>query len=291
MAGLAGANSGEFDSRRPHPVIDLMDEQREVVDMGGTMRLGAYPARLLPGLAGGRRPTARSSSTSATATATRSTPATATGSRRPGLACSGTSPDDRLVEFIELPGHPFWVGTQAHPEFKSRPDRPHPLFRELVAAALDRAEGRARASSRLPAFRKLAEREVYRGSLISVAVGRFAAPDGEEFERDVVHHPGAVSVVPIVDEGKGVMLVRQYRAAVDRDLLEIPAGKRDVAGEPPEVTARRELEEEIGMRAGRLEQLAEFYNSPGFCDEHSFVFMALDLEAVRHRCRASRSST
>jgi CTP synthase len=60
-----------------------------------------------------------------------------------GLWCSGTSPDDRLVEFIELPSHPFWVGTQAHPEFKSRPTRPHPLFRELIGAALTRAEGRA----------------------------------------------------------------------------------------------------------------------------------------------------
>jgi len=60
-----------------------------------------------------------------------------------GLLCSGASPDDRLVEFIELPGHPFWVGTQAHPEFKSRPNRPHPLFRELVGAALHRAEGRS----------------------------------------------------------------------------------------------------------------------------------------------------
>jgi CTP synthase len=59
-----------------------------------------------------------------------------------GLVCSGLSPDGRLVEFIELPGHPFWVGTQAHPEFKSRPDRPAPLFRELVGAALSRAEGR-----------------------------------------------------------------------------------------------------------------------------------------------------
>jgi len=129
----------------------------------------------------------------------------------------------------------------------------------------------------LPAFRKLAEREVHRGSLITVAVGRFAAPDGEEFERDVVHHPGAVSVVPLLDDGT-VVLVRQYRAAVDRDLLEIPAGKRDVAGEAPELTAHRELAEEIGMQAGRLEQLAEFYNSPGFCDEHSFVFLARDLE-------------
>ncbi len=59
-----------------------------------------------------------------------------------GLACTGQSPDGRLVEFIEFPGHPFWIGTQGHPEFKSRPDRPHPLFRELVGAALERAEGR-----------------------------------------------------------------------------------------------------------------------------------------------------
>ena len=119
---------------------------------------------------------------------------------------------------------------------------------------------------------------MYRGSLISVAQATFADPDGEEFQRDVVHHPGAVSVVPVVNEGTAVLLVRQYRAAVDRELLEIPAGKRDVDGEPVEHTARRELEEEVGMRAGRLEKLAEFYNSPGFCDEHSFVFMALDLE-------------
>jgi CTP synthase len=61
-----------------------------------------------------------------------------------GLWCSGTSPDNRLVEFIELPGHPFWVATQAHPEFKSRPDRPHPLFRELIAAALERREAAVR---------------------------------------------------------------------------------------------------------------------------------------------------
>jgi ADP-ribose pyrophosphatase len=127
-------------------------------------------------------------------------------------------------------------------------------------------------------FRKLGEREIWRGPLLRFTVGRFAAPDGEEFEREIVHHPGAVSVVPVVDEGTAVLLVRQYRAAVDAELLEIPAGKRDVEGEPPEETARRELEEEVGMRAGRLEKLAEFYNSPGFCDEHSYVFLGLDLE-------------
>jgi ADP-ribose diphosphatase len=131
----------------------------------------------------------------------------------------------------------------------------------------------------LSRFRKLAEREAFRGHVISVGVADFAAPDGDTFTRDIVHHPGAVSVVPVLDGGVSALLVRQYRAAIDADLLEIPAGKRDVADEPPSVTAARELEEEVGMRAGRLVQLAEFYNSPGFCDEHSTVFMALDLSA------------
>jgi len=134
-----------------------------------------------------------------------------------------------------------------------------------------------------PGFRRLGETVRFQGALISLATARFAAPDGQEFERDVVHHPGAVSVVPVLDGPDGahqVILVRQYRAAVDAELLEVVAGKRDVAGEPPEETARRELAEEIGMVAGRLELLAEFYNSPGFCDEHSFVFLGRDLVAT-----------
>jgi ADP-ribose pyrophosphatase len=131
-------------------------------------------------------------------------------------------------------------------------------------------------------FRRVEERIVHAGSLIEVAEATFEAPDGTHFERDVVHHPGAVSVVPILEDGS-VLLVRQYRAAIDGDLLEIPAGKRDVAGEPPEVTAHRELEEEVGMRAGRLELLARFYNSPGFCDEHSHVFVATDLTPTDRR--------
>ncbi len=81
--------------------------------------------------------------------------------------------------------------------------------------------------------------------------------------------------MPVVDEE--VILVRQYRAAIDRLLLEVPAGKRDVSDEPVEITAHRELEEEVGMRAGSMVKLAEFYNSPGFCDEHSFLFLATDL--------------
>ena len=126
-------------------------------------------------------------------------------------------------------------------------------------------------------FRKLDEKVVYAGQLITTAEASFADPEGQTFEREVVHHPGAVSVVA-VGEGGTVVLVRQFRAAVAQELLEIPAGKRDVDGEPPEVTAARELEEEVGMRAGRLQELVRFYNSPGFSDEHSIIFLALELE-------------
>lgn len=129
-----------------------------------------------------------------------------------------------------------------------------------------------------PLFRQTSERTLYEGHVISLGVGHFEGPGGATFDRDLVHHPGAVSVVPVVDDH--VVLVRQYRAAIDGELLEIPAGKRDVPGEAPELTAHRELIEEVGLRAGRLVKLAEFYNSPGFCDEHSYVYLALDLEPV-----------
>jgi ADP-ribose pyrophosphatase len=108
-----------------------------------------------------------------------------------------------------------------------------------------------------------------------------AGPDGEEFTRTVVHHPGAVAMVPVEDDH--ALLVRQWRAAVGRALLEIPAGKRDVRGEAPAATAARELEEELGRRPGTLTLLAEFYNSPGFCDEHTHVFCATDLTRLPER--------
>jgi CTP synthase len=141
LGGLAGANSREFDTLTPHPVIDLMDDQQGVVDKGGTMRLGAYVAKLEPG-------SVVADAYGAEVVSERHRHRYEVNNRyrqrleQSGLRCSGESPDGRLVEFVELPGHPFWVGTQAHPEFKSRPDRPHPLFRELMAAALVRAEGR-----------------------------------------------------------------------------------------------------------------------------------------------------
>ena len=142
--GLAGANSAEFDTQSPHKVIDLMDDQREVVEMGGTMRLGAYPAKLKAGtivraLYGDEVVYERHRHRYEVSNQYR------TRLEAAGLVCSGTSPDDRLVEFIELPTslHPYYVATQAHPEFKSRPDRPHPLFAGFMRAAKDRAEGRA----------------------------------------------------------------------------------------------------------------------------------------------------
>ena len=139
--GLTGANSREFDPTTLYPVVDLMDSQREVTDLGGTMRLGLYPARLAEGssvaqLYGEALVYERHRHRYEVNNDYRAQ------MEDQGLQCSGISPDGRLVEFIELDSHPFWVGTQAHPEFMSRPDRPAPLFRGLVEAALGRAEGR-----------------------------------------------------------------------------------------------------------------------------------------------------
>lgn len=130
-----------------------------------------------------------------------------------------------------------------------------------------------------PPFRKVGEQPEFQGTLIRVSRVEFEGPDGHRFERDVVHHPGAVVVVPVTAEGR-VLMVRQFRAAVGDELLEIPAGKRDVDGEDPEVTAQRELAEEVGRRAGRIELLARFYNSPGFTDEFSWLYLARDLSEV-----------
>lgn len=104
--------------------------------------------------------------------------------------------------------------------------------------------------------------------------------EGERFKRLVVHHPGAVVVVPVEPDRAHVLLVRQYRAAADRELLEVVAGKRDVEGEPPETTASREMHEEIGRRPGRLVKLCEFFNSPGFSDEYTHLYVALDIEEL-----------
>jgi CTP synthase len=143
-AGLDGANSAEFDADTPHAVIATMADQLDVVagdrDMGGTMRLGSYPANLIEGSIA-----AAAYGTTRVAERHRHRYEVANDYRErleaAGLVISGTSPDGRLVEFAELDRdeHPFFVGTQAHPEFRSRPTRAHPLFAAFVAAALERA--------------------------------------------------------------------------------------------------------------------------------------------------------
>src|SRR2546423_1919812 len=142
VAGLDGANSTEFDPETPYPVIDLLPEQKEVRDMGGTMRLGAAPVKLHEGtraeeIYGEKVIYERHRHRYEVNNHLR---------RRlehAGLVCSGTSPDERLVEGIEPSDHPFFVASQYHPEFKSRPLRPQPLFREFVRASLDRSRDRA----------------------------------------------------------------------------------------------------------------------------------------------------
>jgi ADP-ribose pyrophosphatase len=130
-------------------------------------------------------------------------------------------------------------------------------------------------------FQKLSEEERHRAWRFTVGVARFRAPDGTEFERDIVRHPGAVAVVPLHTDGT-VTLVRQFRASLEQDLLELPAGLRDVVGEDDATTAARELVEEAGLAAGRLERLLEFHNSPGFCDESVAIYLATDLTEVAH---------
>lgn len=129
-------------------------------------------------------------------------------------------------------------------------------------------------------FRYRDQRLVHQGAVVGFYQATIEDADGNRFARDLIRHPGAVSVVPV--DGDEVILVRQYRAALDAEILELPAGKRDVAGEPPIETAHRELAEEIGMRAGSMEPLITIYHSPGFCDEYGHLFLATDLEPVSH---------
>lgn len=143
VLGLSDANSTEFDLFTPDPVIDFMPDQRELEDKGGTMRLGLYPARLTPG------------SKAAAAYGTEViyerhrhrfevNNAYRLELERAGMVLSGQSPDGRLVEIVELRDHPWFVASQFHPEFRSRPDRPHPMFSGYVAACLANSEaGRA----------------------------------------------------------------------------------------------------------------------------------------------------
>ena len=142
VCGLEGANSTEMDPETPYPVIDLLPEQKEIEDLGGTMRLGAQAVELAEGT--------RTREIYGEAVDPRAPPPPLRGqqpvprpARRARARRLGHVPGGRLVEIVELPDHPWFVASQFHPEFKSRPTRPAPLFREFVGAALERARSRA----------------------------------------------------------------------------------------------------------------------------------------------------
>jgi CTP synthase len=142
VVGLEGANSTEMDPETPYPVIDLLPEQKEVEDLGGTMRLGAQAVELAEGTA------AREAYGDPVVQERHRHRYEVNNAIRPqlvdaGLVVSGTFQGGRLVEVVELPDHPWFVASQFHPEFKSRPTRPAPLFRDFVGAALDRARSRS----------------------------------------------------------------------------------------------------------------------------------------------------
>ncbi|HSL57817.1 MAG TPA: NUDIX hydrolase [Acidimicrobiales bacterium] len=135
-------------------------------------------------------------------------------------------------------------------------------------------------------FRRVAERDVHRGYLVHLVVATVEAPDGTTFERDVVRTPDAVGVVAVDRGADGtwdVVLVRQYRAAVDDWVLELPAGMRDVDGEPVDETARRELEEEAGLVPGRIEPLGAIHPAPGFTTHRTDLVLATELTATERR--------
>ena len=259
-----------------------MADQEDIVageaDLGGTMRLGAYPAVLEPDSI-----VAQAYGTTEVSERHRHRYEVNNAYRdriaESGLRFSGTSPDGHLVEFVEYPPdvHPFIVGTQAHPELKSRPTRPHPLFVAFVGAAIDYKAGErlpveipeqssngnqhrdsvaaAATSSPRPVaehvFETASSETLYTGKIFALRRDQVRMPGGKIATREVVEHYGAVAVVAM-DDDDNIAMVYQYRHAFGRRLWELPAGLLDVAGEPPQLTAARELEEEVGLQAGHL---------------------------------------
>ena len=239
-----------------------------------------------------------------------------------GLVISGTSPDGRLVEFVELDRerHPFFVGTQAHPELKSRPTRAHPLFEQFIAAALtyNAAErlpvdipdvpadvpsvaGGARGERKPPGSRRptlgastsgvsidqyevLDSQRLFTGRVISLRTDEVRMSDGSVSTREIVEHPGAVAIVAL-DDDDNVVLVRQYRHPVGEYVVELPAGLLDVDGESALAAAQRELFEEAALTASDWDLLVDLLPSPGMSDEAIRVFLARGLR----RCAARRA--
>lgn len=126
---------------------------------------------------------------------------------------------------------------------------------------------------------RLDSREIFRGRTVNLDVDRVRLPSGKEMDFEMIHHPGAAAVVPVLDDGT-VLLVRQYRYATGGYLLEVPAGKLD-PGEAPETCATRETEEEVGYKPGKLQPLGWIWTTPGFADEKIWLYLATGLEPTR----------
>jgi ADP-ribose pyrophosphatase len=133
----------------------------------------------------------------------------------------------------------------------------------------------------MPGSRIVSSEEIYSGRLLKLELLQVEGPDGRRRAREVVRHPGAVAIVPLLEEDgqRKVILVRQYRAPLDKELLEIPAGTLE-PGESPLECAKRELSEETGYRARRWGKIAGFYTTPGFCDERLHIYLAWELEPI-----------
>lgn len=125
---------------------------------------------------------------------------------------------------------------------------------------------------------KIAERKIFDGRIVALSIEEHRLPNGRRAEFEVLHHPGGAAVLPLLDDGR-VVLIRQYRSALNGMLLEIPAGRLE-PNESPEACVRRELVEEVGYRADRVEKLGEMLPAVGFCDERIHLFVATGLTAV-----------
>ncbi|HSJ91733.1 MAG TPA: NUDIX hydrolase [Ilumatobacter sp.] len=137
----------------------------------------------------------------------------------------------------------------------------------------------------MTSFRHLGDEPIHQGYIWDVVVADFESPDGRRFRRDIVRSPGSVGVVPLVFDAEGVpsvVLVSQYRPALGRDLIEVPAGMRDVPGEDPAETGRRELIEEAGLAAGEIGHLVDMLPSPGMTDSVCSIYLATGCVPVEH---------
>ncbi len=308
-AGLSDANSAEFDPETPDPVIATMADQLDVVagerDMGGTMRLGSYPAILADGSLvaaayGSTRVAERHRHRYEVANSYRPVLEDA------GLVFSGTSPDGRLVEFVELvarstrsssapkrtrssslaqPERTRCSRVSSQPRCSARMTLRLSSARSPCPVAVCRSgpevppgrpmsQLRDEASSAYPVRRSTID--FRSGRVIDVRTDEVSMPGGATATRDVVVHPGAVGIIALDNAGQ-VLLIQQYRHPVGRLLWEPPAGLLDEPGEDPLEAAKRELYEEAHLQAQRWEVLLDVFTSPGMSDEAVRIYLARDV--------------